>query len=217
MSAAVWIVLALLALLAAGAAWLIARKIRAGKSSRSSSAGKASKRRDVIVAVDFQTANQGYDSACAIGITRIDGGKVRKTTSFLIRPPDDQFSLSDQHGITWDRVRTQPDFAQIWPKIEKQLAGADYLAAHDAKFDKAVMEACLIAHQIDAHLPPWICTIDLARRVWNIYPTKLPDVCRHLDIEFNHHEAGSDAAACAQIVKAALDQGLSISIVVPVQ
>ena len=47
----------------------------------------------------------------------------------------------------------------------------------------------------------------MARRAWNIRPTKLSDVCRKLGIALNHHEALSDAMACAQIVLAANKQG----------
>ena len=43
----------------------------------------------------------------------------------------------------------------------------------------------------------------MARRAWNICPTKLSDVCRKLGIALNHHEALSDAMACARIVLAA--------------
>lgn len=50
---------------------------------------------------------------------------------------------------------------------------------------------------------PWICTITLARAVWSITPTTLPNVCRSLGITLKHHDAASDAAACATIVCAA--------------
>jgi DNA polymerase-3 subunit epsilon len=43
--------------------------------------------------------------------------------------------------------------------------------------------------------------------VWGIYPTKLPNVCRHLGISLNHHEASSDAEACARIMIRALEEG----------
>jgi len=45
--------------------------------------------------------------------------------------------------------------------------------------------------------------VQIARRVWNIRPTKLSDVCAKLRIALNHPEALSDAMACAQIVLAA--------------
>ena len=50
---------------------------------------------------------------------------------------------------------------------------------------------------------PFLCTVKLARATWNLYPTKLPDVCRHLGLDLDHHDAASDANACARIVVAA--------------
>ena len=43
----------------------------------------------------------------------------------------------------------------------------------------------------------------IARSTWGIYPTKLPNVCNYLDIKLNHHDALSDAEACAKIFIAA--------------
>jgi DNA polymerase-3 subunit epsilon len=48
----------------------------------------------------------------------------------------------------------------------------------------------------------------LARRLWNLKPTKLPDVCRHLGITLKHHDAASDALACAKIVLETIDKGI---------
>ena len=41
---------------------------------------------------------------------------------------------------------------------------------------------------------------ELAREVWGIFPTRLPDVCRELGIPLRHHRALSDACACAEVV-----------------
>ena len=49
--------------------------------------------------------------------------------------------------------------------------------------------------------------VRLARAQWRIYPTALPDVCRHLRIPLRHHDAKSDAEACARIVLAAEAEG----------
>jgi DNA polymerase-3 subunit epsilon len=38
---------------------------------------------------------------------------------------------------------------------------------------------------------------------------KLSSVCEHLDIPLNHHEAGSDAEACARIILQAPFEELS--------
>ena len=81
--------------------------------------------------------------------------------------------------------------------------GADFLAAHNASFDRGVLRACCARYGLDMPSQPFRCTVQIARRAWNIRPTKLSDVCRELVIPLNHHEALSDARACAQIVLAA--------------
>jgi len=43
----------------------------------------------------------------------------------------------------------------------------------------------------------------MARDTFSIYPTRLDCVCRALGIPLVHHQAESDAEACAQIVLAA--------------
>jgi DNA polymerase-3 subunit epsilon len=53
---------------------------------------------------------------------------------------------------------------------------------------------------------PFRCSMVTARRTWGIYPTKLPDVCRHLRISLNHHDASSDAEACARIMMRAMGE-----------
>jgi DNA polymerase-3 subunit epsilon len=49
--------------------------------------------------------------------------------------------------------------------------------------------------------------MELARKTWRIYPTRLPDVCAHLGLALKHHDPASDAEACARIVIAARRQG----------
>jgi DNA polymerase-3 subunit epsilon len=52
--------------------------------------------------------------------------------------------------------------------------------------------------------------VRLARDTWGIYPTKLPDVCRKLRIPLKHHDAESDATACAKIAIAAIKDGYTL-------
>jgi len=77
------------------------------------------------------------------------------------------------------------------------------LAAHNASFDKGVLEGACAHYGITAPTLPFRCTVQMARKAWNLRPTKLPDVCRHLGIDLDHHNALSDAMACALIVLAA--------------
>ena len=52
-----------------------------------------------FVAIDFETANHRGDSACALGLVRVEDGAVTAAESLLIRPPDRNFSFTWVHGI----------------------------------------------------------------------------------------------------------------------
>jgi DNA polymerase III subunit epsilon len=160
-----------------------------------------------FAAIDFETADYGRDSACAVAVVRVEGLSIVDQASYYIRPPRQQFVFSYVHGISWTDVVDAPTFRQLWPSLRKKLDGVEFLAAHNASFDQAVLRACCEQARFSVPPYPFQCTVRLARMVWNIYPTKLPDVCRRLQISLRHHDAGSDAEACARIVIAAIEAG----------
>jgi DNA polymerase-3 subunit epsilon len=125
----------------------------------------------------------------------------------LIRPPTRDFVFTHIHGLTWSDVKQAPAFADVWPEIRARLKGIEFFAAHNASFDRGVLSSCCDSFGVPGVRRRFVCTVDLARAVWNIYPTKLPDVCRRLRIPVRHHQADSDAEACARIVMAAAAAG----------
>jgi DNA polymerase III subunit epsilon len=156
-----------------------------------------------FVAIDFETADNGADSACAIGIVRVEDLKVVARETVLIRPPRERIIFTYIHGITWTMVKDAPVFKDAWAKFAPLLDGATFLAAHNAPFDRRVLSACCTAHGLAVPPLPFLCTVQLARRKWALKPANLPAVCRRLGIGLLHHNAGSDAEACARIVIAA--------------
>ncbi len=175
----------------------------------------------VFVAIDFETADKGADSACSVGLVRVEHGVVVKTVVQLIRPPrleggdlftpaPEEFQFTYIHGIKPEQVLDQPTFGQAWPKLSVLLSGAQFLAAHNAPFDAGVLTACCAAAGLPKPAHRFVDTVRLARSTWQIYPTKLPNVCERLGIELNHHEALSDALACAKIVIAAEKAGVKL-------
>lgn len=156
-----------------------------------------------FVALDFETADYGRDSACAIGLVRVENHQIVERVHYLIQPPRRRMLFTHIHGIRWSDVANQPAFDSLWETIEPLFEGIDFLATHNATFDRGVLYACCDAHGIVRPKPPFICTVQLARKTWQLRPTKLPNVCEFLRIELNHHQALSDAEACAQIVIAA--------------
>lgn len=159
-----------------------------------------------FAALDFETANYGGDSACAVGVVVVEGGDIVHRFYRLIRPPSRTFAFTHIHGLSWNDVKDAPTFDAVWADIVGDLAEVEFLAAHNAPFDKAVLGACCARYRLVVPALPFVCTVRLARQQWEIRPTKLPDVCRHLGIRLRHHQADSDAEACARIVIAA-EQG----------
>lgn len=170
-----------------------------------------------FVAIDFETADHGPDSACAVGLVRVEGGAVVRREAVLIRPPRPRVLFTSVHGITWEMVKGSPTFADVWPALRPLLDGAAVLAAHNASFDRRVLEACCRAAGLDAPGLPFLCTVRLARKTWGLTPNNLPAVCRRLGIGLVHHDAGSDAEACARIVMAAVGRPPAVEpVAVPV-
>lgn len=160
-----------------------------------------------FLAIDFETANYSRNSACAIGLVRVENLSVVKRAVYLIKPPENHFVFTYLHGISWEEVKNEPAFPAIWSKIQPLFRDIDFAVAHNASFDREVLRSCCAHYEIEPPGVDFRCTMQIARRVWKIRPTKLSDVCRHLRIPLKHHEALSDTLACARIMIEALRMG----------
>ena len=118
----------------------------------------------VVVALDFETADNGADAACALGMARVRGSRVEDVFYRLIRPPRRRVWYTDIHGITWNMVKNCPSFGELWPECSAFLQGADYLAAHNAPFDRRILWGCCAAAGVAAPAVAFRCTVRWARR-----------------------------------------------------
>jgi DNA polymerase-3 subunit epsilon len=164
-----------------------------------------------FVAIDFETADYGPDSACAIGLARVEALTVVRREALLIRPPRRRFLFTHVHGITWEMVKDAAKFSDAWHNLSPFLDGASALVAHNAPFDQRVLAACCAAGGLCVPALPFLCTVQLARRHWGLKPNDLPSVCRRLGIGLVHHDPGSDAEACARIVIAATNGATTVT------
>lgn len=157
-----------------------------------------------FVAIDFETADPGRDSACAVGLVRVEGAEVVARAARLIRPPRDGFHPACQavHGLRWADVAAAPRFAEVWPTFAELLAGVPTLVAHNVAFDRSVLAACCRAAGLPEPRCEWVCTLELSRARWpKPLSNRLPDVCARLGVPLaGHHEAGADAEACARVL-----------------
>jgi DNA polymerase-3 subunit epsilon len=153
-------------------------------------------------AIDFETASRERASACALGLAVIEGDRIVEKREWLIRPPGNHFESINTHihGIHADLVAREPEFDELWMEIEPYLRGAVVLA-HNAAFDISVLRASLARYDLESpRIDGYHCTVTMSRKVWpDLENHRLSSVCRFCGIELNHHEAASDALACASI------------------
>ncbi|HQK16461.1 MAG TPA: 3'-5' exonuclease, partial [Polyangiaceae bacterium] len=153
-----------------------------------------------FVAIDFETADSKPDSACSVALVRVHGQRIVKRAARLIRPPRRQITLTWVHGITWQDVAEAPTFRAVWLELAPILEGTDFLVAHHAPFDRAVLRACCQRARLPMPSLPFKCTVKWSRRMFDLPRYNLPTVCDYLGIALDHHQALSDAEACARIM-----------------
>jgi len=157
-----------------------------------------------IVAIDFETATSDRDSACEIGLTLVDDGKITHSESWLIRPPCwprfDYFNTRI-HGITSKMVANEPTFDEVWSDIRPFFKGRT-VVAHNAAFDIGVLRDMLKVYRVDIPDNPYLCTYRLARKVWpDLGKYGLKTMIQHLSLEGGrHHRAAYDSQACAEVL-----------------
>ena len=155
-----------------------------------------------FVAIDFETANRNWNSACEIGLVVVEDGRVVDTYRRLIRPTPNRFDAGNirVHKIRPEQVMHEPTFAELYDEMLPYLADK-HLVAHNASFDMGVLLASLRLYGLPQPSLTYSCTVQLARRAFPESPRYgLGVISRYLGVELNHHQALSDANACAQIM-----------------
>jgi DNA polymerase III subunit epsilon len=155
-----------------------------------------------FTAIDFETAQGKRYSICQVGLVRVENGKIVNTFECLVRPPDN-FYLGrniEIHGISPEDTANVPTFDKVWPKIQSYIIGQN-VVAHNIEFDAGCLRATLAYYDLPLPLYREHCTL-------KIFGGKLADNCGYYDIELNHHDALSDAKACAELFLLHLVKGL---------
>ena len=151
------------------------------------------------VALDFETSGYAAYSACAVGLCRIEDGVVTDSFYSLIRPPSSRVLFTHVHGLTWPMLKDAPTFTELWPQLVAFMEGSHALLAHNAGFDRRVLHASCQALELVQPQLPFLCTLKGARRSLPLASRALDSVCGYFGIPLDHHHAGSDARACAEI------------------
>jgi len=156
-----------------------------------------------FTAIDFETATGKKYSACAVGITTVENGKIIDEYCSLIQPPDNEYSYFNiqVHGITENDTANALLFPGVYPEIKKRLAGKT-IVAHNESFDRNVLQKTMEYYNLDYSelgIPnQWECTLKIYRKK-GYNPASLDVCCKRQGIKLNHHEALSDARGCAML------------------
>ena len=154
------------------------------------------------IAFDVETPNYANDRMSAIGITVVENGVIVDEFATLVNPESrfDYFNVQ-LTGITPEMAAEAPTFLELWPTIVPIL-DSGLLIAHNASFDMSVLAKCLRAYGICWRpCADYACTVQMGRRCYPQLPNhKLNTLCDYLDIRLDHHQAGSDSHACAELL-----------------
>ena len=153
-----------------------------------------------FTAIDFETAHAEYP--CEIGLTRVENGLILDSKSWLIKPACFPYMNPWNlrvHGISSADVSSALTFEEIWSELKPWLED-NYLVAHNAAFDMRVLRSVLAYYDLAIPRAEYFCSVSVSRKTWKHLPShSLGIVSQYHNIQFNHHRAGDDAKACAQI------------------
>ena len=151
-----------------------------------------------FVVIDFETANDYFDSVCQIGIVVVENNSIVERKSFFICPPYTEFTNTEIHGITFDDVKNAPTFAELWSEIKNYFEGRT-ISAYNLFFDWSCLAATLDYYKIDR---PQFTAFDIlanARNWFDLPSYSLVNVAKALKFKHNAHEALSDSEVAAKV------------------
>ena len=146
-----------------------------------------------FTALDFETAQGKRWSICQVGIVRVENGNITETVNKLVCPPGNFYFYKNTeiHGIDASHTRNSPKFPEVWKEI-KYLIQDKTVVAHNGVFDFNCLKQTIDFYGMEHPNYIQACT-------YKIYGEDLATLCRKHKIKLNHHDALSDAMACAKL------------------
>ncbi|WP_246849443.1 3'-5' exonuclease [Rubellimicrobium arenae] len=153
-------------------------------------------------ALDVETANHDRGSICQIGVAcvRPDNRIVPWVT--YVDPQVDRWAFTYLHKIGPETVRGAPTFREVLPVLADALRGP--VVYQHSGFDRSAIEAACQTCGRPAPEWEWKDSVQVARRAWPELRGNgghgLASLKARLNLSFQHHDAGEDARAAAQVV-----------------
>ena len=147
-----------------------------------------------FTAIDFETAQGKIPSICQVGLIRVDNGIITNEINLLVQPPNNYYwdRFIEIHGITPEDTANAPTFDEIWCKIEPFIKNQSVVAHNGLSFDFPVLAKTLEFYKLQIPEYEKHCT-------YRLFRDNLASLCQIHNIYLNHHDALSDAKACAEL------------------
>lgn len=153
-------------------------------------------------ALDVETANHDRASICQIGVACVRPDNTIETWVTHVDPQVEHWAFTWIHKIDARTVHGAPRFHEVLPILAKALQGR--VVYQHSGFDRSAVTAACRACGISGPLWDWQDSVQVARRAWPELKGNgghgLASLKVHLGLSFEHHDAGEDARAAAEVV-----------------
>ncbi len=146
-----------------------------------------------FTAFDVETATNESSSICQIGIVVYEDGEEFYHFQSKVQPPGNRYYWNNirVHGIEPRQTLHSPTFGEIYPNIRHFFEGQN-VVAHNIPFDKRCLAKTLQYYGLETPSFTSYCT-------YKLYRKKLSELATDYGISLQHHDALSDARACAEL------------------
>lgn len=168
---------------------------------------KISDNNHTFIAIDVETANSFH--ICQISIVVVINGVIKYTYDRFVKPHENKYNwhCMKVHGIKPIQTVNAPSFSEIYHEIKTILKGRP-IVAHNESFDRTTLQKQIAFSGFDYSELEQTEKFECTYRLFKPYhdSAKLNSLCEIYDIELKHHDAGSDAIACAKLYCIFLDK-----------
>lgn len=159
----------------------------------------------------METANHDRASICQIGVACIRAYNTIKTWTTSVDPGISRWAFTGLYGISNATVRGAPTFDQVLPLLEATLSGL--IVYQHSNFDRSILHAACAGIGRPEPEWDWQNSVTIARRAWPELKGNgehgLASLKGFLGLSSDHHDAGEDARATAEVVLHAEGSGSS--------
>lgn len=153
-------------------------------------------------ALDVETANYDRASICQIGVACVRPDNTIETWMTYVEPQVDHWVFTHLHNIDANTVRGAPLFRDVLPVLTDALERV--VVYQHSGFDSSAIAAACRTNGLSEPVWEWRDSVQVARRAWPELKGNgghgLASLKNYLRLSFEHHDAGEDARASAQVV-----------------